>query len=318
MNRHITLVILSLVIGSWVYGQENFNVQKLTPSALLPIGKWEIKSFNSNYTQTEYFDEDGKRVDASGGTLYNDNGTARSNANNIRNTFFTSTNQINYGLSSKINVGLEFWVSSSVRSSSSDSRFGSMIFKQSANSRTGLSYVGVHVKFVPITSVTNFSVQSIFLIPVAEDLESHQLFPRPFVSWDNYTWINQFFLDVPLNNRWLLFLNIDMVWGLSRNKTVDELRGNRFTIPVKAFVNYFATTRLTLLVQTEYNRIWQAFGDEATRKIQGAYYFQLGPSAKYQLIPGKLEGEVGYNYFLAGNNGQGAGNSLNLGVRILL
>lgn len=314
----IAHVILFLLVGSWVYGQDSFNVQKLTPSALLPTGKWEIKSFNSNYTQTEYFDEDGKRVDASGGVLYNDNGTAKSNANIIRNTFFTSTNQINYGLSSKINVGLEFWISSSARSSDSDSRFGSMIFKQSANSRTGLSYVGVRVKFVPITSVTNFSVQSVFLIPVAKDLESHQQFPRPFVSWDNYTWINQFFLDVPLDDRWLLFLNLDVVWGLSRNKTVDKLRGNRFTIPMKVFVNYFATPRFTLLLQTEYNRIWQAFGDEGTRETQGAYYFQLGPSAKYQLISGKLEIEVGYNYFLAGNNGQGAGNSLNLGVRILL
>lgn len=318
MNRLFLQVLLSLVVSSLLYGQENFNVQKLTPSALLPIGKWEIKSFNSNYTQTKYFDENGKRIDASSGTLYNDNGTARSNPNIIRNTFFTSTNQINYGLSSKINVGLEFWVSSSARSSDSDSRFGSMIFKQSANSRTELSYVGARVKFVPITSVTNFSVQSAFLIPAGKDLESHQQFPRPFVNWDNYTWINQFFLDVPINDRWLLFLNLDVAWGLSRNKVVNKLRGNRLVIPMKAFVNYFATPRFTLLLQTEYNRIWQAFGDEATREAQGAYYFQLGSSAKYQLVSGKLEAEVGYNYFLAGNNGQGAGNSLNAGIRILL
>jgi hypothetical protein len=318
MNRLFVQILLSFVVCSLVYGQENFNVQKLTPSALLPNGTWEIKVFNSNYTQSKFFNADGQKVDASGGTLYNVDGSERSNVDIVRNTFFTSVNQINYGLNSSVNIGLEVWVSAGAISEESDSRFGPSIFEQTANSRAGLSYIGARVKFVPISSVSNFSVQSIFLVPVAKDLESHQQFPRPFINWDNYTWINQFFLDVPLNDHWLLFLNVDMVWGLSRNKLVNELRGNRFTIPVKTFVNYFATPKLTILLQSEYNRIWQAFGDQEIRKAQGAFYYQLGPSVKYQLIPGKLEGEIGYNYFLAGNNGQGAGNSLNLGIRILL
>jgi len=318
INRIVLSIVLIGIISTVTLAQEDFNVQNLTPSTLLPTGKWEIKSFNSNYTQTEFFNEEGKREDASGGTLYNDNGTVRTNVNTTRNTFFTSVNQINYGLSSRLNIGVEFWVNASERSADSDSRFSTLNFNQSANARTGLSYVGAKIKFVPISEVNNLSIQSTFLIPIAKDLESSLQFPRPFVNWDNYTWINQFFLDVPLNDRWLLFLNLDVVWGISRNSEVHQQRSNRFTIPVKVFMNYFATSRLTFLMQTEYNEIWQAFGDEINREKKSAYYFQLGPSIKYQLIPGKLESEVGYNYFLAGNNGQGAGNSINLGLRILL
>ena len=319
MSKTLVLYFLfTLVVSTSMYSQEDFNVQTLTPSSLLPIQKWEIKSFNSNYTQTEFFNEKGKRLDAAGGVLYNDNGTIKRIADVIRTTFFTSTNQINYGLSSKVNIGLEFSITSSAYSLSTDSRFKVMDFKQSANSRTAISNVGARIKFVPIATATNFSVQSVFLIPVAEDLESHKRFPRPFVNWDNYTWINQFFLDLPLSNQWSLFMNVDMVWGISRNKFVNEQRSNRFTMPVKGFVNYFATPRLTLLLQTEYNPIWQAFGEKKTRQREGAYYLQTGASAKYQIILGKIEAEIGYNYFLAGNNGQGAGNSLSLGVRLLL
>lgn len=299
------------------YGQEEFNVQNLTPSSLLPIGKWEFKSFTGYYTQTEFFNEKGRRQDAAGGPLFNDNGTIKSTPNILRSTFFTSVNQIGYGLSSKLNVGLEFWISSSALSSAETSRFSAIDFKQTANSRTALSYVGARIKFVPIQSISNFSMQSLFLIPVASDLEGHQT-PQPFVNWDNYFWMNQFFLDIPLSDQWLLFLNVDLVWGISRNEAVDNLRSNRFTIPAKVFFNYFATPKLTLQLQTEYNRILQAFGDKETREVNDAYYFQLGSAVKYQLISGKLEGEIGYNYFLEGNNGQGAGNSLNLGIRVLL
>jgi len=316
-HKYILVSLVIFLACTFSHGQEEFNVQKLTPSALLPTGKWEIKSFNSNYTQTAYFNENGKRENNGGGLLYFDDGSIRTTANQLRNTFFTSTNQINYGLNSSVNIGLEFWVNSGALSSSEDSRFKAINFKQAAHTRTTLSYIGVKLKFIPIQSISNFSIQSAFLIPVGEDLESHQT-TQPFVNWDNYTWMNQFFLDIPLADKWLLFANIDVIWGISRNADLRALRGNRFTIPVKALLNYFATPRLTLLMQTEYNRIWQAFGDEDTREVQGAYYFQLGPSVKYQLVPSKLEGELSYGYFLAGNNGQGAGNSLSLGIRLLL
>ena len=252
-----------------------------------------------------------------GGVLYFDDGSIRTTANVLRNTFYTSTNQVNYGLNSSVNIGLEFWVSSSALSSSEDSRLSSINFNQTAHTRTAVSYIGAKLKFIPIQSISNFSMQSSFLIPIGKDLESHQT-TQPFVNWDNYTWMNQFFLDIPLADKWLLFANIDVVWGISRNADLKTLRGNRFTIPVKALLNYFASPRMTILMQTEYNRIWQAFGDKETRQVQGAYYFQLGPSVKYQLIDSKLESEFSYGYFLSGNNGQGAGNSLSLGIRLLL
>ncbi len=317
IKKYIIPFVFVLVAIQITQAQEAFNVQKLTPSALLPTGKWEIKSFNSNYTQTAYFDQDGKRTDNAGGTLFFDDGTVRENAIKLRNTFFSSVNQINYGLSSKVNVGLQFWVNSGALSSSEDSRLSSINFSQTAHTRTALSYIGANIKFVPIESAPNFSYQTVFLIPIGKDLQSN-FTPQPFLNWDTYTWANQFFLDISLQEKWLLFLNLDLIWQIGRNTEVKDLQGSRFTVPAKAFINYFATPKLTLLFQAEYNSIWQAFGDEGTRETQGAYYFQSGPAVKYQLIPSKLEGEISYNYFLAGNNGQGAGNSLNLGIRVLL
>ena len=66
------------------------NIQEFTPSKLLRKGQWDIKFFNSLYTQTRQTGE-------------------RSEANDIaRQNFFTNTTEVYTGVStnSRINVGV--------------------------------------------------------------------------------------------------------------------------------------------------------------------------------------------------------------------
>ena len=94
-----SLLIALILISYQGFSQEvedasKSNIQTFTPSKLLKKGQWDIKFFNSIYTQT-------KRTD--GG----------SNSVNIpRETFFTNTTEIFTGVSenSRINLGFIFQV----------------------------------------------------------------------------------------------------------------------------------------------------------------------------------------------------------------
>ncbi|WP_438710972.1 hypothetical protein ACSTS3_20695 [Aquimarina muelleri] len=59
-TKKITLLIISLFALSIGFSQEQdsetSNIQEYTPSKLLKKGQWDIKFFNSIYTQTEQTD----------------------------------------------------------------------------------------------------------------------------------------------------------------------------------------------------------------------------------------------------------------------
>ena len=48
-----------------------------------------------------------------------------------------------------------------------------------------------------------------------------------------------------------------------------------------------------------------------------AYFVQSGLGGKYQLIPGLMELELLYTNFWAGSEGEGAGQTYNLGIRFI-
>lgn len=67
----VTLLLLTQIVN----GQElnKRSVQDYTPSVLISKGQTEFKLFNSLYTQTQFFDKEGSKLDGGG-----------------RSTFFTS------------------------------------------------------------------------------------------------------------------------------------------------------------------------------------------------------------------------------------
>ena len=144
--------------------QQKSNIQKYTPSKLIGKGQLDLKWFNNLYTQTESTFSEGREA---------------------RQTFFTSTLEAYTGVGNakRWNVGaiLEF------RSNVVADRSALDVFKfdgETGTARSGLTSIAPSVKFVPIASVSNFSVQSSFFfrdcIPRNGDCCFHSnTMPRP-------------------------------------------------------------------------------------------------------------------------------------------
>ncbi len=279
-----------------VFGQtekKEKNLQKYTPSVLLSKGNWEFKIFNNLYTQTKSFGANGKKVD-----------------NGRRDSYYTMINQFSYGLSPNVNIGLDLWVKSVKTSPMGGSAFEVFQFQNSEESRTAISGFGPKIKIAPFKKQPYFSLQSTFLIPLAKDLEGRSPdseHPYLFLEWDRYLWMNQFFYDRQLNDKFQIFLQLSVWYSIVRESSREN---NFLETPMSVFFTWFPNTRFSLYFMTEY---WAKHHQEAFF----AYFVQSGLGGKYQLIPGLLELELLYTNFWAGSEGEGAGQTYNFGIRFI-
>lgn len=264
------------------------NVQKFTPSVLLPQGQFEINQFNNLYSQTSIRDNRGTTVDLG-----------------QRQSFLTSTFGFYYGLP-KVNIGFEVNINSA-KYSSRNSSILSLLSGGGDFSRTVIGSIGPRVKFVPSSSIKGLSIQSTFLFPVASDLET----PR-FVAHDRYTWNTQVFLDRAINDKARIFLELAFLYRIKRN----SFQQNFFRTPLSAIFSYFPTPKSTIFVSTQYA---PAFGQlvsgdqEAFGQLR--WFTLVGIGAKYQLTP-KIGIELGYGSFILSKS-DGAGSTINFGLRII-
>ena len=277
MNRLILLCYL-LLLSSVSYSQEDeeSNILKYTPSVLLEKGRWEFVSFYNLYTQNSVRDANGDEADIA-----------------ERQTFLNAMYQFTIGTSenNRFNVGVEIQANRSLYDADRTANpFKVLLFDEEEFSRTVLSAIGPRVRFVPIERLGNFSIQSTFLIPVANDLET----PR-FTAHDRYTWFTQIFYDHKLSEKWRLFLEADVLYRFKRtNEQVDFVR-----FPLSAFLSFFPSS-----------------SDEDYGLSE--YFVQLGIGARYHWSR-RLGIEVSYGDFIASKGvfGAGAGYSLNLGFRYI-
>ncbi len=129
---------LFLAISICLIHQLSFSQQSLqsyTPSILFEAGEWEIKSFQNFYTQTKSF-KDGKKE-----------------ANGERSNYFTSINQVLFGVNGQFNVGFDVWVKSVA------------ISGDNLGTRYGVSSVGPKIKVAPFKNLERLSIQSSILFP---------------------------------------------------------------------------------------------------------------------------------------------------------
>ena len=136
------------------------NIQTYTPSKLLKKGQWDIKWFNNLYTETK--------------DLFGTNGDKQ---NIPRNTFFTSTVDVFTGVSenNNFNVGLllEF------RSNVIEGRDALDVFKfdgEFSSARSGFTSFAPAIKFNPIKSVSNFTIQTAIHIPLVDNEVENNVF----------------------------------------------------------------------------------------------------------------------------------------------
>ncbi len=286
MRRLITIAIVFFCFQS-LFGQ---NLQGYTPSILFGQGAWEFKSFQNLYVQSRSFGENGgiKKGDA-GDNLY----------------FFNSINQFLYGVNSQVNVGLDVWISHT-----------SLPTGNGRDSQSGVTLIGPKVKVAPFQSISRLSIQTSYLFKTGEDFENRA--PEAtkrgfFFANDRSLWLTQFFYDKPINSKWQLFLQ-QAFWY---NIVDDSFREKNFLqTQTSAFVNYFPNSRWTFYGMTEFFPTHYDANLQESSAFE-SYFVQSGLGTKYQLVPNKIELEALYTNFWLGSAFEGAGQTFNLGIRLV-
>lgn len=270
--------------------QQKSNIQKYTPSKLIGKGQMDLKWFNNLYTQTESTFSEGREA---------------------RQTFFTSTLEAYTGVgnSKRWNVGaiLEF------RSNVVADRSALDVFKfdgETGTARSGLTSIAPSVKFVPIASVSNFSIQSSFFFPLVDN-ETEDFLPvndnnGVFLDQKGYIWQNRFFYDYTFpGDKWQLFSEINSEFSFGDG--AESFANNSLNLTPGLFLSYFPTSKFTVLGLVQHSQRLD-LGNNFTQNFTA-----LGGGAKYQLT-NALNLEVLYTNFVRGTN-TGLGQTFNVGLR---
>lgn len=282
-----TIIILSaiMLISFSLRAQNTSNIATYTPSKLLSKGQVDIKWFNNMYTQTESTFTLGKE---------------------LRSNFFTSSFDVFTGVSdnNRINVGLLF----EIRSNTIGGGGPLDVFKFSSDetiARSGLSSFAPAIKFNPLKSVSNFTIQSALHIPtIKEETNSNGV----FLDQDGFIFQNRFFFDHTFKGDKFQFfgeLNAELNFG-DEDKSFAN---NSLSLTPGVFLSYIIGQKFTVLVLAQHNQRLD-LGNEFTQDFTA-----VGGGAKYQLTE-VLNLEILQTNFVRGNN-TGLGQTYNLGLRAL-
>ncbi len=305
MKLKNTLLGTFLLIGFLGFSQEEApeettksNIQEYTPSKLLNKGQWDIKLFNSLYTQTESTDARSKSVKID------------------RETFFTSKLEVFTGIteSSRFNVGVILQTKSNTFGGAG--ALDVFSFKDDRKTtRNGLSSVAPSVKIQPLKNVSNFSLQTSLFIPLFEDVPG-----APYLDKRSYVWETKFFYDKSFAaDKFQFFGEVDFGYNFGEKSAdadaVTENTGERFannslTLPLSAFLSYFPSSKITVFVSGQQSFLIDLGNDFEQN------YTQLGVGGKYQLTQ-MLNLEASFGKIVRGNGFQGLGQTFSLGVRAL-
>ena len=170
---------------------------------------------------------------------------------------------------------------------------------------------GPKIKIAPFKKQPYFSWQSTFLIPIDEDLVGRAPdsdHPYLFLEWDRHLWMNQLFYDRQLGDKLQIFLQLSLWYSIVRESSRED---NFLETPMSVFFTWFPNTRISFYFMTEF------LSKHHKEAFFFVYFVQSGLGEKYQLIPGLMELELLYTNFWAGSEGEGAGQTYNLGIRFI-
>ena len=170
-KSHFLLVFL--VTAFFSLEAQDSNIQIYTPSKLMQSGQWDIKWFNNLYTETKKIDD--KKVIAT----------------SPREFFFTSFLDIFTGLSGleKWNVGLHLEYRSNIINGLNATAPFSL--KNRPEQRWVLTRIAPAIKVASFSSLTNFSIQSSFIIPLFQE----ESLGGVYLDQKGFIWQNKFFYD---------------------------------------------------------------------------------------------------------------------------
>ncbi len=295
MKKTLTLVtIIALSFSGFAQEEkeeQKSNIQTYTPSKLLKKGQWDIKWFNNLYTQTKSTFSSGKEA---------------------RQTFFTSTVDVFTGVSesSKVNIGLllEF------RSNVVADRDALDVFSfdgEKGTARSGLTSFAPAIKFNPIKSVSNFTIQTALHIPLVDN-ESEDFLPinngsGVFLDQKGFIFQNRFFYDYNISDQWQLFTELNAEYNFGKKE--DSFANDSVGLTPGVFLSYFPSQKSTVLALIQHSQRIDAGNDFDQN------FTAIGGGAKYQ-ISKVLNIEALYTNFVDGKN-TGLGQTFNIGLRAL-
>lgn len=259
------------------------NIQQYTPSKLIGKGQWDLKWFNNLYTETE---------DTFTGDI-------------PRNTFFTSTLEVYTGVgqNKRWNVGAIF----EFRSNVVGGRGALEVFQfdgEEGSARSGFTSIAPSVKFVPIASVSNFSIQSSFFIPLVDNEVENGV----FLDQNGFIWQNRLFYDHTFpGDKWQLFSEINS--ELNFGDADKSFANNSLRLTPGVFLSYFPSSKFTVLVLAQHSQLLDLGSDFSQD------FTALGGGAKYQLTE-ELNIEFLYTNFVRGSD-TGLGETFNIGLRAI-
>ena len=299
MKKNALLIALTLIFSLSIQAQDVNDddqagsvIQTLTPSKLIEKDQYDVKWFNNLYTQTESTFSEGTEP---------------------RQTFFTSSLDVFTGVSksNRVNLGVIL----ELRSNVIGGRDALDVFSfdgERGTARSGLTSIAPAIKFVPFTSVDNFSIQSSFSIPLI-DQETDQ---GVFLDQDGFTWQNRFFYDYTFGGGdWQVFaeLNSELHFGEEAvfDSNFDTVEGSfandSLNLTPGVFLSYFPSSKFTVLVLAQHSQRLD-LGNDFEQDFTA-----VGGGAKYQLTD-EINVETLYTNFVRGNN-TGLGATFNLGLR---
>ncbi len=284
MKKYILIIATLISIHTFGQNDSKSNIQQYTPSKLLSKGQIDIKWFNNLYTQTE---------------------STFSKTKEPRQTFFTSSVDIFTGVSenSKLDIGLllEF------RSNVIGGRDAFDVFQfdsDKTSARSGLTSFAPAIKFNPISSINNFSIQSAFHIPLVKNESENGV----FLDQKGFIFQNRLFYDYTFpGDKFQLFteLNSELNFG----KKTDSFANNSLVLAPGVFISYFPSQKFTVLALAQHSQRLD-LGNNFSQN-----YTAIGGGAKYQLSS-VLNVEALYTNFVDGSN-TGLGQTYNIGLRWL-
>jgi len=300
MKKLIPLLVFITITFSG-FSQEDIkdqksNIQTYTPSKLLKKGQWDIKFFNSLYTQT-------KKTDAG------------SNSVTItRETFFTNTTEIYTGISEKSRVNIGFILQIRSNTFGGANALDVFKFEDNASARNGLTTIAPSIRVQPFASTPNFSFTSSVYLPIFKDKAN-----APYLDKRSVFWETKFFYDNTFgDDKWQIFTEVDLGFNFGEKSTdadadsnvTERFANNSLFLPFGIFLSYFPSTKTTIFVNAK-----QAFLIDLGNNFS-QNYTSLGFGGKFQLTQ-VLNVEASFDKFVRGNNFQGLGQTFSLGLRAL-
>lgn len=263
------------------------QLQLYNPSSMLSWGQFDAKFFQQLYTQTASFDADGNTIES-----------------NSRANYYSGIGNFVLGYNNRLNFGMDFWVQSVFIDTAKGSPLRTFSSNRGDFGRTALTALGPKVKWQPFASVNNFTVQSSFLLPVANNPEGDSIIP--YLATENFLWWTQIFYTNNISDKFQFFAEVDLYWNIDRS--FDFERSGFLAAPMSVFLSYFPTSKVTLYVN---NQFWPNLGGE---NLVSSWWYQAGIGGKYQLTS-SVDLEVSAGKFLAGRDTAGPASTFNLGIR---